>query len=167
MLKYKQHNIIQAFETKEIDTFIIQENCTVGMRAGISKLVLNRYPEVEKYNLEQLNIAKKSPEDVLGMLIPYKLNNQRYIHGVYSQYFPGSPWVGFDTHDHRLNWLFKGLDTFRRINSNIKLGLPLIASGMAKNKKLSYTSDLDYFKKYIAPIVEEALEDIDVTIYYL
>lgn len=169
MIKYKQGDLLQAFENGEIDTYIVQENCTVGMGAGISKAIVEKYPEVKKYNLEQLRIAKEAPEDVLGLLIPYMLNNKRYIYGIYSQYYPGSPQKGFDTHKQRLNWLFKGLDTFNRSNFNINLGLPLISSGLAKNRELDYISDLDYFKKYIAPIIEDSITNanINVTVYYL
>lgn len=169
MIKYKQGDLLQAFENREIDTFIIQENCTVGMGAGISKSVINKYPEIRKYNLEQLKIAKIAPKDVLGLLVPYMLNDKRFIYGVYSQYFPGSPRTEFDTFEQRINWLEKGFDTFNRTNyNNIKLGLPLISSGLAacKVKKAGLT-DLDYFKKYIAPIVKKYLNDVDVTIYYL
>lgn len=167
MIQYKQGDLLKAFENGEVDTFIIQENCTVGMGAGISKLTSVKYPEVLKYNFEQLRIAKEAPEDVLGLLVPYMLKNKRYIYGIYSQYYPGSPQKGFDTHKQRLNWLFKGLDTFDRNNFGANLGLPLIASGLAKNHELKHDSDLDYFKKYIAPTVEEALPNVNVTVYYL
>ncbi len=45
--------------------------------------------------------------------------------------------------------------------------LPLIASGLAKMRTKDCISDLDYFKKYIAPTVEECLIDMNVTVYYL
>ena len=54
------------------------------------------------------------------------------------------------------------------IQSHFKLGIPLISSGLAADKQLKGTmTDLEYFKKYIGPIVEEELKDLDVTVYYL
>lgn len=98
---------------------------------------------------------------------------------MYSQYYPGSPkenTTHFDTFMQRCAWLKQCLSDLKSYsdylisvyNKEVKIGLPLIASGLAADKKLKGDmTDLEYFKKYIAPIVEEELKDLDVTVYYL
>ena len=81
-LIYKQGSIINALKNGEIEICAIQENCTVGMGAGISKFLVDEYPEIRKYNLEQLKLAKTAPEEVLGKAIPYLLNNNAVIYGI-------------------------------------------------------------------------------------
>ncbi len=167
-LIYKQGSIINALKNGEIEICAIQENCTVGMGAGISKFLVDEYPEIRKYNLEQLKLAKTAPEEVLGKAIPYLLNNNAVIYGIYSQYYPGGPSIdGFDKFEQRLHWLNKGLSYINDSNKGKSIILPLIASGLAKMRTKDCISDLDYFKKYIAPTVEECLIDMNVTVYYL
>lgn len=52
MIKYKQGDLIEAFEKGEINIIAHQTNCTVGMGAGIAKKITDKYPELNKLDKE-------------------------------------------------------------------------------------------------------------------
>ena len=132
---------------------------------------------------------------VFGNYLTYKVDADKFIINAYSQIFRGQPSnkfmemcdahkfpnteeamelaIGgvdnvFDTFENRCFALKEILNAVNHNFKRLRIGLPLIASGLAADKRLKGTmTDLEYFKKYIAPVVEEELKDLDVTVYYL
>ena len=172
-MKYKQANIIQAFENGEINVLMHQCNCTVGMGAGIAKKIAEKYPVVNI--MDKGLIGRRT---LAGTCYPVNLGG-KYIVNLYSQYYVGSPTnkplpiereVLYDNFNQRKKWLRLALQQYVNEYSDKKdiIGLPLIASGLAADRKLKGSmTDLQYFKEYVAPIVEEELKNLDITIYYL
>ncbi len=174
-MNYKQGDLLIAFKDDEVNVIMHQCNCTVGMGAGIAKEIAREFPIVNLINDELLDQS-----DIEGKCYPIAITNKKYIVNLYSQYYPGAPSEreilfgenkgNLDTFRQRLNWLRKSLKMYVEEYSNKDdiIGLPLIASGLAadKNKK-NGLSDLEYFKKYIAPTIEEELQNFNVTVYYL
>ena len=166
MIQYKQGDLLQAFENKEVNLIAHQENCVTKYFAGVAKLIHDKYPET----------IDKIEHRFFG---DFSSNYTKHgiILNLYSQYYPGSPnstifvkdkYELIDNYNNRITALEECLWKVRQYFSDKKIGLPLLASGLAscKGRKTSL-SDLEYFKKYIAPIVEKCLDDVDVTVYYL
>lgn len=179
MLKYKQGDLLEAFENSEVNVIAHQCNCTVGMGAGIAKKIAEKYPIVDM-------LDKGYRKNEIGTALYIELGNDQHIFNLYAQYYPGQPtnkkFINnkpfiFNTFDEyiidnftqRLEWLKMSLKSFSSyLQSQDKIGLCLLSSGLAADKKLkSSMTDLEYFKTYIASIVEEELKDFDVTVYYL
>jgi hypothetical protein len=169
MLKYKQGDLIEAFEDGDCKTLLHQENCESKYYAGFAKKIHDKY-KTEHYIRCFGNI------DIHLIIGDYK----RTIISLYSQYYRGQPsdklfkdYSGYEMQDNFYNRtiaLKNSLLQFKHRSKlyDSKIGIPLIASGLAADKRLKGTmTDLEYFKKYIAPIVEEELKDLDVTVYYL
>ena len=164
MIKYKQGNLLQAFENGEINLIAHQENCVSKNFAGIAKLIHNKYPETVDLNR------------FFGDITIHHVQHGTVIN-LYSQYYPGSPnstvfikdkYELIDNFYNRIIALEECLWKIRQYFPDRKIGLPLLASGLAAHKIYKQNkTDLDYFKKYIAPIVEEALPNVNVTVYYL
>ena len=165
MLKYKQGDLLKAFEEGEVNVLLHQENCEgLGYFAGFAKALHKKYPDLTKLQQEY---CKK---DVFGTICVYDLKDNKYIVNLYAQKYRGSPNNSNDTIALRFEALRQCLkEVSKQVkNESFEIGLPLIASGLAASKQLKGTmTDLEYFKKYVAPIVEEGLKDLDVTIYYL
>jgi hypothetical protein len=166
-------DLLQAFEDGDCNVILHQCNCTKGMGAGIAKKIAEKYPEVSKFD--------KNNERLFGSIgIVSLIKGQKAVCNLYSQYFVGSPsddsfilpesnYRVLDTFENRIVALRHCLTSVRKkVYNHTKIGIPLIASGLAADKKLKGTmTDLEYFKKYIEPIVEEELKDLDVTVYYI
>lgn len=179
MVKFKQGDLIQAFENNEIDVLLHQENCEgLNYFSGFAKLIHQKYPELTKLHQHHC-----SQNDIFGTCLIHNIDSKTssvngYIVNMYSQYYKGQSsnktfllngYLICDSFENRIIALkncLKYIDCF--FNRNIKIGLPLIASGLAtcKERKKGLT-DLEYFKKYILSIIEEELKDFDVTVYYL
>ena len=166
MIKYKQGDLLQAFENGEVNLIAHQENCVSTNYLGIAKLIHEKYP---------ITLEGKR---IFGEYSVHYVNpkNNNVVMNMYSQYYPGSPSTktfnknGYETVDSfqtRITALKNCLEIIQYGFNDYKVGLCLVASGLAKVKEKPHASDLDYFKKYIAPIVEKCLDDVDVTIYYL
>lgn len=165
MIKYKQGDLLKAFENGEVNLIAHQENCvSKGNYAGIAKIIHNKYPET-------VDISR-----FFGDIIIHHVQHGIIVN-LYSQYYPGSPnstvfvkdkYELIDNYYNRIIALEECLWKIRMYFSDKKIGLPLLASGLAacKGRKTSL-SDLDYFKKYITPTVEKCLDDMNVTVYYL
>ena len=172
-MKYVNKDLIQAFEDGDCNVILHQCNCTKGMGAGIAKKIAEKYPLVGF-----LDYGLIKTKHLIGNC--YAVNvGIGYIINLYSQYYVVSPSntplpiekeVLYDNFQQRIKWLRNSLQMYRNEYFEEKdvIGLPLIASGLASDKKLKGDmTDLDYFKKYIAPIIEEELKDLDVTVYYI
>lgn len=173
MITYIKGDLIKAFESGEINIIAHQCNCQGNMGAGIAKLLANKYPELKQTDKERCDLFKDEPERLVGRYSLYEPNEKQVIYNIYSQYFIGSPKTGFDTFEQRLNWLIRALWYIKGNTRYLKgdsieplnIGIPLIASGLAKDKNKPHTSDLDYFQKYIASHIENIFDNLKV--YYL
>jgi hypothetical protein len=173
-MKYIQGNILDAFEQNEINVLLHQENCEgLSYFAGFAKVLHQKHPELTKLHQEY---CKPKKEYVKGTILPYIVSEEplKIIYNLYSQIYRGQPsnnkqYVdSFEVRCELLRDCLNSVKTHYTLFESGKIGLPLIASGLAADKRLKGTmADLEYFKKYIAPIVEEELKDLDVTVYYL
>lgn len=162
MIKYKQGDLLQAFENGEIDIIGHTCNATVGMGAGIARAIALKYPEIQVFDSK---LRKQG--NILGTSQPFFTNN-KLIYNIYAQYYPGKPCLEFDTFENRITWLEKGLTFINSFNKDKFVGIPLLSSGLGCERKRKVgLNDSEYFKKYIAPIVEKCLDDVNVTVYYL
>ena len=162
MIKYKQGNLLQAFENGEVDFIAHTCNATVGMGGGIARKIALKYPKIQVFD----SILRKQG-NILGTSQPFFVDN-KIIYNVYAQYYPGKTRLEFDTFEDRIKWLEQGLIWINQWNKNKTIGVPLLSSGLGcDTKRKKGLSDLEYFQKYIASIVEKCLSDVDVTVYYL
>ena len=156
-MKYIKGDIIEAFNKGEIDVIAHQCNCTTGHGKGFAKILANEFPIINR----------QSPQRLLGEAMPYYLGGGRAILNMYAQYNPGPCRAGTsDSFEHRLKMLKRCLRIANHFFHYERIGIPLIASGLAASKELKGDmTDLEYFKKYIAPTVEEYLPN--AIVYYL
>lgn len=170
-IKYKKGDLISLFDKGEFDC--IAHQCNVFLISidcgGIAQKIFNTY--------EQTAVANSNA------ILTYRKNNCSYsllgkvtgcidVYNIYSQYKPGSPTHGIDSMECRLYYLKEGLNTIKQhmgANNQTKLGIPLIASGLAKQHNMKAIPDLIYFKKFILPTVKEVFKNslINVTVVYL
>lgn len=164
MITYKQGDLLQAFENGEVNLIAHQENCVSKNYAGIAKLIHDKYPETIDLNR------------FFGDITIHHVQHGIVIN-MFSQYYPGSPnntvfvkdkYELVDNFYNRIIALEECLWKIRMYFPDKKMGLPLLASGLAAHKIYKQNkSDLEYFKQFIAPIVEKCLVDMDVIVYYL
>lgn len=173
-MKIINKDILLALKEGEIDYLLQQCNCVGLNGAGIAKQIVKTYPQVDKDN--------KAMKGQFGQYSAVQVNSEPYraIVNLYSQYYIGSPSNKVFTYDYEIADNFKNrtialrkaLKQFRNdILSNKlplgKIGLPLIASGLAADKELigKFKDNLEYFKTLIYPIVEEELYGLEVSVY--
>jgi len=171
---YKQGDIIEAFEQDEIDILIHQENCeNLNYFAGFAKKLHQKYPELTVLHQKH---CKPKKEYIKGTILPYIVseNPLKIIYNLYSQIYRGQPSIDkqyVDSFEVRRSLLRECLETVNNhytLFESAKIGIPLIASGLAADKKLKGSmTDLEYFKKYIEPIFMEELSSYSITVYYL
>ncbi len=161
-MKYIQGDLLKAFENKEVDCILHSCNLTIGMGAGIAKAIAEKYPMIVEYDKFIRNKATYTPESLLG--IPFGKDG---IYNLYIQYFSGGSKEGFDTTKQRFYWLSKALTQINKLEKGKTVGIPLLLSGLAKDKSKPYTSDLNYFQNYIEVMVKDHLTDCTPVIYYL
>lgn len=169
MIEYIQGDIIKAFE--ELDNVVLChiDNCSSLYKKGFAKTLYDKYPKANANSVmtQYFGDIRKT----------YIQEDNKYIINLYSQYYPGNSsdklgkYEGFelpDNYNNRIKALEHCLYTVDTvINQDFLIIMPLIASGIGKCSSKEYSSDLDYFKRYIAPIVEEYLKDYNVKVYYL
>ena len=163
MLNYKQGNILQGLASGEASLIAHQENCEgLNYFHGVAKAI---HDATEGLTERHVLICKE--DDTFGNILVHNnvvnLYSQRYRGGLKSS--------GIDTYENRNicleNALIKLKQHMETLDNPI-LGIPLIASGLASNLKLKGDmSDLEYFKIYVAPIVEKILYDKNIIVYYL
>lgn len=167
-------DILLALKQGEIDYLLHQCNCVGLNGAGIAKQIVKTYPQVDKDN--------KAMFGQFGQYSAVQVNSEPYraIVNLYTQYYIGSPsnkvfmceYEISDNFKNRSIALRKALKQFRTdiLSNKIpqgRVGLPLIASGLAADKQLlrSVKDNLEYFKTLIYPIVEEELYGLEVSVY--
>jgi len=163
-MNYVPGDLIKNFKAKDFDFIAHQCNChTIG--GGISGVLIENFPRVLEVHNLFINVFGR--KDLYGKTA---LTDTTFgdIFNLYSQYQPGACSNHKDSFEQRCAKLKECLTFINKEYPNRSIGLPLIASGIAADKKLKKDmSDLEYFGKYIAPIVEKCLPDMKVTIVYL
>lgn len=175
-IKFKKGDLLKAFDNKKVDCIAHQCNTflTADKCGGIAGLLFNCYPSLRDNHNTYINNYKNNNHQLLGDAKGVTIKGINYIFNIYSQYKAGNPTTGIDSMECRLSYLKEGLTTVANyiIAGNMKtLGLPLIASGLARQAKAECyrMSDLEYFKKFMLPTIKEVFKDYDiqVTIMYL
>lgn len=175
MIQYKQQDLLLALDENKVNIILHQENCEgLNRFAGIAKLIHKKFPKLTDLHINHC----KNHNNLLGSYIILN-ENDKLICNLYSQYYRGEPSNRYrpsivngvscelpDDMEYRIQALKDSLKlAFENIVENITLynlselniGIPLIASGLASNKQLKQSmSDLEYFKQYIYHIIEYA-----------
>lgn len=169
--KYVKGDLIVAYKKGEIDVIMHQENFMgYDIFAGVAKAIHKQVKGLTEAHVEYCQ------EDNYGTYLLFE-DGDKYVINLYTQYNLGSPSLysyyskgefKLDTLNNRFEALYnciKLLNKDKRLKGK-KIGCPLISSGLAsfKPNKIGKT-DLQYFKEYIEPILEEC--NLDITIYYL
>lgn len=167
MINFKNGDLLEDFKNGVVNVIAHQCNCVVGMGAGIAKQI------ADTYQLSEI-LDKGFRKNGIGKCLLIPIINKKYIFNLYAQYYPGPPYNIksidgiYDTFENRIKWLRSSLiDMIGYLDNTDKIGLPLIASGMAKDKSKGDADDLIYFRKHIYPVINELLSNFNVTIYYL
>ena len=174
MIEYIKGDVIEAFDNcQESCCLLHQENCQSIGKAGFAKTLYYKYPEANPNRV--MSSWFGNYKSTIINKIRYK---SKIIINLYSQYYPGHSSSktfniieGYEIIDNYYNRIVALKTCLIKFSIEKMIGytiyMPLIASGLAKDYTKEFISDLDYFKKYTALIVEEELKDFNVKVYYL
>lgn len=167
-MKYIQYDIIEAFKISTNTVLAHQDNCTSFYKAGFAKKLYTIYPVAN---------PKQVMKRYWGQCVYVSsLESGNAICNMYAQYYPSSPSEKLgnylnllipDSFENRTKALVRCLKVTQRRFQDKQIIMPLVSSGLAKDKSKEYTSDLDYFKRYIEPILLQNLNTENITVYYL
>ena len=132
---YRNGDLINLFQKKEFDVIMHQVNCfKVG--AGIAKQIIQQYPivdlELRRY------FANRNNWEAFGTIVSVNIENNQSIINMFSQFSPGAcAYSGIDSFEIRKSALIQCLRTINSIPNitSKKIGIPLIASGIAADQK--------------------------------
>ncbi len=184
-IEYIQGDIFKAFEDKHFNFLLHQCNCTVGMGAGIARIIKDKYPSVSKMDNKLIHydvFQNEFPLKVYGNSFINKVDENKYVVNLYSQFYIGSP-EKVDNNDNfygrkqALKRAFKHfliqVESLGLINKTIEIGMPLIASDLAADSDLKEgLNTLEYFQRYIeecfieSKYIGESIK-INIKVYYL
>ena len=164
-MKYVYGNLIESFLKGDVNIIAHQCNTTVGMGAGFAKQIVEIFPHVYELDKGYRNTAKYGQIEGTCLYLPIGENKE--IFNLYAQRKPGSP-TSTETFEKRINWLKKSINNMKEyLDERESIAIPLIGSGLAKDKSKFANSDLEYFQRYIEPEIEPILEKYDVTVFYV
>ncbi len=165
MLKYKVGNLIEAAKKEEVGVIAHQCNCFCAMGAGIAPQIAEAFPEAEEAD----NATVRGDETKMGTF-SHAWSEEWYldIYNLYGQYKTSN--IGMATDYTALRTALRAMandkDNLKDwINyeqqdnndySTVKFGLPKIGAGLGRG---DWT--------VISKIIEEELNEFDVTIYVL
>jgi len=166
-LTYINKNILEAFKEGEFNVLLHQTNCVTGSRViGIAKDIFSEYPWALEAHLHycvfgEISFRTKEWKSIVNLNSQYyggRCNN--------TEFYLNSAFSHIDSFNNRIAALELCLLQVRNLFGKETIGIPLIASGIGADitKKGSLT-DLEYFKEFIAPVVEGVLPNAKV--YYL
>jgi hypothetical protein len=171
---FKKGNLIKMFNEEKFNCIAHQCNTELNSElcGGIAGTIFKTYNTASFFNNSIINTYKLIRYSLLGQCRTCKVDKNKIIFNLYSQYSVSNPTKGIDSMQCRLSYLKQGLEEvkdFMILNNYNNLGLPLIASGLAKQKEFYDVSDLSYFKEYIMPTIKEVFKttNINITIVYL
>ena len=155
MINFIRGDLIKMVKDDKLDAVCHQCNCVTGGNvAGFANILCNNFPEV-RTTLEGVTNTHNLFGTCVNTMAPVN-DNIVIIGNLFAQYYPGESLLSSDSFDVRLKKLEQSFMSFLEMcNSfNIKeIGCPLLASGIGKSMN-SNLSDLEYFKKYIFPTIE-------------
>jgi len=166
-MEYINKNILEAFREGEFNVLLHQTNCSTGNRViGIAKDIFDEYPWALEAHLNycvfgHISFRTKEDKSIVNLNSQYyggRCNN--------TEFYLNSAFSHIDNFNNRIAALELCLLQVRNLFGDSTIGIPLLASGIGADifRKGSLT-DLEYFKEYIAPVVEGVLPNIKV--YYL
>lgn len=171
-MEYIQGNLIELFKKGKFTDIAHQCNLTSNKSfAGFANYLFKEFPAAIPHNDTIGNIDEFGSYD-------YVATQYGNIVNLYSQYYPGSPTNRFvedslivDEFVVRLRALEKALGEYKEDcnGGKINMGLCLVGSGLAADRDLKGNmSDLEYFKQFVASIIEQ-FEDSNfkITVVYL
>lgn len=162
-MKYIQGDLIEMFYLNKFDLIAHQCNCVGLMGAGIAKHLVKEFP--------QIGIDVDSVDQAIKLFGTYEYFKTEHGHiiNIYSQFSTGQcTQIGIDSFSVRTGALISCLKQINKNNKGLKIGLPLLGSGLAADRILKENkTDLEYFQTYIQYHVNMWLGDMDVTIVYL
>lgn len=160
VINIKQGDLIDLFKNGEFDIIGHCCNCIGIMGAGIARSLAQEFPQID---LEVNGVGQ-----AVKLFGTYEYFDTEFGHiiNMYSQFNVGKcTQVRIDSFEVRLGALENCLHAINDNNKGKSIGLPLIASGLARKK--SDLPDLSYFHYFILPSVKKCLKDMKVTIVYL
>lgn len=175
MITYKAGNLLDNIVENSV--ILQQVNCQAVMGGGFARALSLHNPEIlEKYKL----FCQEYPKEKLFG----KCNIQDYgsykVINIFSQYYLGAcNSMSFVLNESRiiddfynrvsaLKYVIHNLKLHNKINTEQKIIIPLIASDLGADKNLKQQlTNLEYFKKYIAPVFDDILPKFNITAYYL
>lgn len=148
MITYHEKDLEPILRNGDFEIFAHGCNCQRCMGAGIARLVKEIWPEAW-----QADMATKKGSEKLGTC-GYVWTSGRWIVNAYTQDKFGGGKVRADY--QAIESCFKDIAAFMREKGLKKLTIPKIGAGLAGG---------DW--NVIGPIIERAMADFDVDIYYL
>jgi len=152
-MKIVSGNILEA-EEKYI---VHQLNCVSIGAGGLAYHLFDKFPYADVYKTRSESNPHRvdTPGDIV---ICGNDIDQRYVIGIYGQYYPGSSNSSNDTEEMRKQWFFQGLKKIRKIPNIESIAFPArIGCGLAGGDWNFYYNLLEKFS--------ESLPNTDVTIY--
>ena len=150
---YKQGDLIQAFKNNDVDCIMHQIHCQGERYAGFAGKLLQEFPGC-------ISLEPCTPGSY------YKIQD---IISLSSQIYPGTAATMADSYIARLNLLEEAINAVVKDWPqifNYRVGIPLIGSGLGADLGLKKDmTDLEYFKQYIAPTLDEL--GLNFIAYYL
>ena len=124
ILETKYQDLLDAFDTNEVQTIIHGCNCFRSFGAGIAKSIKERYPKAYEADLN----TGHGDKNKLGHYSYVKLSDDKTIINAYTQYAYGRNKVNADY--DAIRKVFILLEEKYR-NSNMLIGIPMIGAGLA------------------------------------
>ena len=157
-MRYIKGDLIKLFKEGQFDSIAHQCNA-YGIGAGIAGKLVKEFPALQ--DIYRFN----EPASLPGSYIIYNCDYGK-IFNLFSQYKPGSCTPkGLDSFQSRMGYLCECLTQMEKNELPQRLGIPLIASGIAADSALKGTlSDLEYFRNHVARLFEIILVNWDITV---
>ena len=125
-LKYVKGDLIQMFKDNQFDYLLHQCNC-FNSRAGFAGALFNEY-------LDAKPLQHLVPHWVLGTN-DYKTTPNGVIVNMFAQFNPGGcAETGIDSFPFRMTALNQCLLKIHYLEGPLRIGMPLVASGLAADK---------------------------------
>ena len=148
ILETKYHDLLDAFDTNEVQTIIHGCNCFRSFGAGIAKSIKERYPKAYDADLATSHGDKSK----LGNYSYSEINTNKFIINAYTQYAYGRNKVNVDY--DAISKVFELIN--KDFANHINIGIPTIGAGLAGG---------DW--NIISDIINKKTPDLNITLYIL
>ena len=90
MIEFINKDIFEAFDNNEFNVLCHQENCEgLNYFVGIAKIIHKKYPQLTKKHIDFC--YQDDMGDIFGNILPYKIDDNKYVVNLYAQILRGSP----------------------------------------------------------------------------